>query len=90
MRRRLELARCLMMQPQVLFLDEPTQGLDPQHRAMIWDYLRMLQQQHGMTMLITTHAMDEAEILAQQVGIIDHGRMVANGTPADLIRHIRQ
>jgi ABC-2 type transport system ATP-binding protein len=85
MRRRLELARCLMMQPQILFLDEPTQGLDPQHRAMIWDYLRMLQQQHGMTMLITTHAMDEAEILAQQVGIIDHGRMVASGTPADLI-----
>lgn len=85
MRRRLELARCLMMQPRVLFLDEPTQGLDPQHRAMIWDYLRMLQQQHGMTMLITTHAMDEAEILAQQVGIIDHGRMVASGTPADLI-----
>lgn len=85
MRRRLELARCLMMQPQILFLDEPTQGLDPQHRAMIWDYLRMLQQQHGMTMLITTHAMDEAELLAQHVGIIDHGRMVASGTPADLI-----
>ena len=85
MRRRLELARCLMMQPRILFLDEPTQGLDPQHRAMIWDYLRMLQQQHGMTMLITTHAMDEAEILAQQVGIIDHGRMVASGTPAELI-----
>ncbi|MCX6015442.1 MAG: ATP-binding cassette domain-containing protein [Chloroflexales bacterium] len=85
MRRRLELARCLMMRPQVLFLDEPTQGLDPQHRAMIWDYLIMLQQQHGMTMLITTHAMDEAEILAQHVGIIDHGRMVASGTPADLI-----
>jgi ABC-2 type transport system ATP-binding protein len=85
MRRRLELARCLMMQPQILFLDEPTQGLDPQHRAMIWDYLRMLQQQHGMTMLITTHAMDEAEILAQHVGIIDHGQMVASGTPADLI-----
>lgn len=85
MRRRLELARCLMMRPQILFLDEPTQGLDPQHRAMIWDYLRMLQQQHGMTMLITTHAMDEAEILAQKVGIIDHGRMVASGTPADLI-----
>jgi ABC-2 type transport system ATP-binding protein len=52
---------------------------------MIWDYLRMLQQQHGMTMLITTHAMDEAELLAQQVGIIDHGRMVASGTPAELI-----
>lgn len=85
MRRRLELARCLMMQPRILFLDEPTQGLDPQHRAMIWDYLRMLQQQRGMTMLITTHAMDEAEILAQHVGIIDHGRMVASGTPAALI-----
>ncbi len=85
MRRRLELARCLMMHPQLLFLDEPTQGLDPQHRAMIWEYLRTLQRTRGMTVVITTHAMDEAELLADYVGIIDHGRMVTHGTVDALI-----
>jgi ABC-2 type transport system ATP-binding protein len=85
MRRRLELARCLMMHPQILFLDEPTQGLDPQHRAMIWEYLRTLQRTRGMTVVITTHAMDEAELLADYVGIIDHGRMVTHGTVNALI-----
>lgn len=88
MRRRLELARCLMMQPQVLFLDEPTQGLDPQHRAMIWEYLQRLQHTHGMTIVITTHAMDEAERLADYVGIIDHGQMLMHGTVATLVNHI--
>lgn len=85
MRRRLELARCLMMEPKVLFLDEPTQGLDPQHRALIWDYIRMLKNQQGMTVLLTTHAMDEAETLADVVGIIDHGEMIHEGTPSVLI-----
>lgn len=88
MRRRLELARCLMMQPQVLFLDEPTQGLDPQHRAMIWEYLQTLQRTHGMTIVITTHAMDEAERLADYVGIIDHGQMLMHGTVTTLINHM--
>ena len=86
MRRRLELARCLMMQPDILFLDEPTQGLDPQHRAMIWDYLQALQKSRGMTIVITTHAMDEAELLADEVGIIDHGKMLVTGTVPALIR----
>ena len=85
MRRRLELARCLMMEPKVLFLDEPTQGLDPQHRVQIWDYIRMLKAQQGMTVLLTTHGMDEAEALADVVGIIDHGKMIHEGAPSVLI-----
>lgn len=85
MRRRLELARCLMMEPKVLFLDEPTQGLDPQHRVLIWDYIRMLKAQQGMTVLLTTHGMDEAEALADVVGIIDHGKMIHEGAPSVLI-----
>jgi ABC-2 type transport system ATP-binding protein len=85
MKRRLELARCLMMHPLVLFLDEPTQGLDPQHRAQVWEYIKNLRTQNGMTVLLTTHAMDEAETLADTVGIIDNGVMVREGTPDALI-----
>ncbi len=85
MKRRLELARALMTAPEVLFLDEPTLGLDPQTRARIWDYLRNLKTQDGLTVLMTTHYMDEAEILADQVGIIDLGKLVAEGTPRELI-----
>ena len=85
MKRRLELARCLMMHPLVLFLDEPTQGLDPQHRAQIWQYIKDLRTQNGMTVMLTTHAMDEAETLADTVGIIDDGAMVREGTPDALI-----
>ena len=84
MKRRLELARGLMTDPQVLFLDEPTQGLDPQNRAIIWDYLQHLQREQGLTILLTTHAMEEAEALADQVGIIDQGRMIAEGSPSTL------
>jgi ABC-2 type transport system ATP-binding protein len=84
MKRRLELARGLMTDPTVLFLDEPTQGLDPQNRAAIWDYLRSLRRQRNLTLLLTTHAMEEAEALADTVGIIDHGAMVAEGAPAQL------
>ena len=85
MKRRLELARGLMTDPQVLVLDEPTQGLDPQNRVNIWQYVRDLNRQQGMTILLTTHAMDEAEALADLVGIIDHGRLIVEGQPADLI-----
>jgi ABC-2 type transport system ATP-binding protein len=85
MKRRLELARALMTTPEVLFLDEPTLGLDPQTRARIWDYLRALKEEGGMTLLLTTHYMDEAEELADAVGIIDRGRLVAEGTPQALI-----
>ncbi|HMP39021.1 MAG TPA: ATP-binding cassette domain-containing protein [Roseiflexaceae bacterium] len=85
MQRRLELARGLMTEPQVLFLDEPTQGLDPQNRHAIWEYLQVLKRERGLTLLLTTHYMEEAEALADVVGIIDHGRMVVEGSPAALI-----
>lgn len=85
MKRRLELARGLITDPDVLFLDEPTQGLDPQNRVGIWNYLRTLNRERGMTLLLTTHYMEEAEALADTVGIIDHGRMVTEGTPTQLI-----
>ncbi len=85
MKRRLELARGLMTSPEVLFLDEPTTGLDPQNRTNIWDYIKNLKEQSGLTLLLTTHYMDEAEALPDRVGIIDHGRIVVEGTPRELI-----
>lgn len=85
MKRRLELIRGLMTEPEILFLDEPTLGLDPQNRANIWDYIRDLKERKGLTLLLTTHYMDEAESLADQVGIIDGGRIVSEGTPRQLI-----
>ena len=88
MKRRLELARGLMTSPEVLFLDEPTTGLDPQNRANIWDYIKNLKEQSGLTLLLTTHYMDEAEALADQVSIIDHGHIVVEGTPRELIDQI--
>ena len=88
MQRRLELARGLMTDPKVLFLDEPTQGLDPQNRAALWDYVRGLSRQQGMTVLLTTHFMEEAETLADRVGIIDHGRKVAEGRAQDLVAEL--
>jgi ABC-2 type transport system ATP-binding protein len=88
MKRRLELARALMTSPEVLFLDEPTLGLDPQTRARVWEYLQDLREKGGMTLLLTTHYMDEAEHLADAVGIIDMGRLVAEGTPRELIEQM--
>jgi ABC-2 type transport system ATP-binding protein len=85
MKRRLELARSLMTTPQVLFLDEPTLGLDPQTRGRVWDYIRDLKEKRGMTLLLTTHYMDEAEQLADIVGIMDHGKIVEEGSPQKLI-----
>lgn len=85
MKRRLELARGLMTDPDVLFLDEPTLGLDPQNRANIWAYIRDLKEKTNMTVLLTTHYMEEAEELADWVAIIDHGQIVVEGTPQELI-----
>ena len=85
MKRRLEIARGLMTDPEVLFLDEPTLGLDPQNRTTIWEYIRNLKRERRLTLLMTTHYMDEAEELAELVGIIDRGRIVAAGTPRELI-----
>lgn len=88
MKRRLELARGLMTEPEILFLDEPTLGLDPQNRAGIWAYIRDLKAQRGMTLLLTTHYMDEAELLADRVGIIDNGRIITEGTPQQLVEQM--
>jgi ABC-2 type transport system ATP-binding protein len=88
MKRRLELARGLLPAPQVLFLDEPTQGLDPQNRASIWRHIRRLRDEQGITVLLTTHSMEEAESLADRVGIIDHGRLLVEGAPEALVRDL--
>ncbi|MCJ7660368.1 MAG: ATP-binding cassette domain-containing protein [Anaerolineales bacterium] len=85
MKRRLELIRGLMTDPEVLFLDEPTLGLDPQSRARIGDYIVDLKENHGLTVLLTTHYMDEAEQLSDQVAIIDHGKILIEGTPTELV-----
>jgi len=84
MRRRLEVARSLLHEPELLILDEPTIGLDPQSRAKIWDYIRMLKKEHDMTILLTTHYMDEAEELANRIAIMDHGKIIAMGTVEEL------
>ncbi|MGW2826278.1 ATP-binding cassette domain-containing protein [Streptomyces sp. NPDC001443] len=83
MRRRLELARGLLHAPEVLFLDEPTTGLDPHARAQVWEYLRALRERHGSTLFVTTHYLEEAEH-CDRLGILDHGRLVAQGTPRAL------
>ena len=85
MKRRVEIARGLVHFPKVLFLDEPTTGLDPQTRANIWDYICTVQRQKNMTIFMTTHYMDEAEI-CDKVAIIDHGKLVAFNTPSQLKR----
>ena len=83
MKRRLELARGLLHYPKVLFLDEPTLGLDPQTRNRIWEYILALRQREGTTIFLTTHYMDEAE-KADRIAIIDHGKLVAIDTPENL------
>ena len=88
MKRRLELIRGLMTEPKVLFLDEPTLGLDPQSRARIGDYIVELKEQRGMSVLLTTHYMDEAEKLSDKVAIIDHGKILIQGTPSELVEQM--
>lgn len=88
MKRRLDLAAALVHQPQVLFLDEPTTGLDPTSRAAVWDEVRALNEELGMTIFLTTQYLEEADALAHRVGIISHGRIVAEGTPSELKRAV--
>ncbi|MFA4957500.1 MAG: ATP-binding cassette domain-containing protein [Candidatus Methanoperedens sp.] len=84
MMRRLEIARGLMHHPHVLFLDEPTLGLDPQTRLHIWDYIKLLNKEEGVTIMLTTHYMEEADKLCDRIAIIDHGEIVALDTPEAL------
>jgi ABC-2 type transport system ATP-binding protein len=84
MKRRLEIARALLHTPKVIFLDEPTLGLDPQTRNQLWTHVKHLNQTEGVTVFLTTHYMEEAERVAQRIAIIDHGKIVAQGSPQDL------
>ena len=85
MRKRLELARGILHNPAILFLDEPTVGLDPQTRQHIWTYIQKLSRREGTTVVFTTHYLEEAEQFADRVAIIDHGRIVAVGAPHELV-----
>jgi ABC-2 type transport system ATP-binding protein len=84
MKRRLDLALALVHRPRILFLDEPTTGLDPQSRAALWEEVGRLAKEEGVTVFLTTQYLEEADVLADRVGIIDHGRIVAEGTPGEL------
>lgn len=88
MKRRLDLAASLIHDPEVLFLDEPTTGLDPVSRVRVWDEVRRLNQKFGVTVFLTTQYLEEADALADRVGIIDQGRIVQEGTPSDLKRSV--
>jgi ABC-2 type transport system ATP-binding protein len=86
MKRRLEIARGLLHHPKILFLDEPTLGLDPQTRNHMWSYITDINKKEEMTVFFTTHYMEEAERVAQHVAVIDHGKIIAQGTSGDLIK----
>ena len=88
MRRRLDLAAALIHNPEVVFLDEPTTGLDPVSRLQVWTEVRRINEELGITIFLTTQYLEEADELAHRVGIIDHGQIVAEGTPGDLKRAV--
>ena len=83
MMQRLSIARAMMHDPEVLFLDEPSAGLDPQTRLLLWEIIRDYNRR-GKTIVLTTHYMDEADALCERLAIIDHGKMIAQGTPQEL------
>jgi ABC-2 type transport system ATP-binding protein len=84
MKRRLEIARGLLHHPKIFFLDEPTLGLDPQTRTHIWEYIKKLNKSENITVFFTTHYMEEADKVAGRIAVIDHGRIVAEGTSGEL------
>jgi len=89
MRRRLEIARGLLHHPKILFLDEPTTGLDPQTRNHIWSYIEKLSQDEDITVFFTTHYIEEAERIAQRVAIIDHGKVLTVATPKEIMKQTK-
>jgi ABC-2 type transport system ATP-binding protein len=89
MRRRLEIARGLIHHPKILFLDEPTLGLDPQTRNHIWNYIKELNKSEKKTVIFTTHYMEEADRTAERIAIVDHGKIVAQGSPEELKRQTK-
>ena len=89
MRRRLEIARGLLHEPKILFLDEPTLGLDTQTRNLMWEYVRKLSNEKGMTIFFTTHYLEEAEDIAQKIAIIDNGKIIAKGTTKELCKETK-
>ena len=90
MKRRLEIARGLLHHPKIFFLDEPTQGLDPQTRNHMWEYIKELNKKEGITIFFTTHYMEEAEKAAHTVAIIDHGKIIAQGSPVELMKQTKK
>ena len=88
MKKRLDLATALVHKPKMLFLDEPTTGLDPQSRSSIWSYLEKLNKEEGITIFLTTQYLEEADKLCKRLAIIDVGKIVASGSPVDLKREI--
>ncbi|MGA7923217.1 MAG: DUF4162 domain-containing protein, partial [Thermoplasmata archaeon] len=89
MRKKLEIALALLHQPEVIFMDEPTIGLDPGTRRMLWDLIRGVNHEFGITVLLTSHYMEEADALCDHVSIIDRGRFVAEGTPSELKSRVK-
>ncbi len=88
MRKRLELVRGILHKPRILFLDEPTVGLDPQTRTHIWEYIRKLAKTENTTVVFTTHYLEEAEQFADRIAIIDHGKIIIGGTPKELVENL--
>jgi ABC-2 type transport system ATP-binding protein len=86
MKRRLEIARGLLHQPHVLFLDEPTLGLDTQTRTLLWDYVKRLNKSQNMSVFFTTHYIEEAERVATRIAFIDHGKIITTGTAKELMK----
>jgi ABC-2 type transport system ATP-binding protein len=84
MKRRLEIARGFLHTPKILFLDEPTLGLDPQSRNQLWTHVKKVNESENVTVFLTTHYMDEADRVAHRIGVIDHGKLVAQGTPREI------
>jgi len=84
MKRRLEIARGFLHTPKILFLDEPTLGLDPQSRNQLWNHVKKVNEAESVTVFLTTHYMDEADRVAHRIGVIDHGKLVAQGTPTEI------